>query len=275
MRKSALLWGFSLLCLLFVAGCDSTLNPIAEDSGVASIYGVLTLSEQPSLIRVENLNDPLVGDTTRELEAEVTLTNRRTGKTRVLPDSILVFDGVPTQNFQADFDVKEETTYQITVDLPSGSAKAVATTPESTRVAIRPLGPASCTQSVRTSFPNVSDEKSVRAELGIPWRGSVHWIDLEVNQPGEVPVTTFTPAFAMREVVPQSVLSSTGPPKEYCSILFAPLRIAFTHFGPDWPSDSVAADPFESRVENGLGLFGGIHQDTLLKPTITPLGNAP
>jgi len=256
--------------LLLLAGCDTTLAPFAEETGVASVYGVLTLSEGPSFIRVKNLNDPLIGDSTRTLDATVTLTNRETGATETLADSIVVFDGVYTHNFRADLDIQEETTYRITVDHPDGRARATATMPESTRVDVRPEGPVACTQRVRLLFQNVPKPCLIRAEVGIPWRNDIHWIDLETSQSGNAPVGRVTPSSALREVVPESVLLSVGPPAEYCSLLFGPVRIAYTHLGPDWPRDSVVADPFDSEVENGLGVFGGVHRDTILKPTTLP-----
>lgn len=259
-----------LLGLLLLGGCDSTFNPFAEETGVASIYGVLTLSDGPSFIRVKNLNDPLIGDSTRTLDATVTLTNRETGATETLSDSVVVFDGVYTHNFRTDLDLQQKTTYRITVDHPNGRAQATATLPESTRVDVRPTEAVSCTQQVQVFFQNVSAPRFVRAEVGIPWRSDLRWIDLETSQTGSVPVGRVTPSAALRRVVPESILLSVGPPEEYCSLLFGPLRIAYTHFGPDWPSDSVVADPFASRVENGLGVFGGIHRDTVRKPTTLP-----
>jgi hypothetical protein len=58
--------------------------------------------------------------------------------------------------------------------------------------------------------------------------------------------------------------------KDHLLLLFGPLRIDYTHFGPDWPSDSVVAAPFASRVENEPGVFGGIHRDTVRKSTTLP-----
>ncbi len=259
-----------LLGLLLLGGCDTTFDPFAEETGVASIYGVLTLSDAPSFIRVKNLNAPLVGDSTRVLDATVTLTNQETGATETLTDSVVVFDGVYTHNFRTDLGLQGETTYRITVESPNGRVRATATLPESTRVDVRPTGAVSCTQQVQIFFQNVSAPRFVRAEVGIPWRNDVHWIDLETSQTGSVPVGRVTPSSALRQVVPESVLLSVGPPEEYCSLLFGPLRIAYTHFGPDWPPDSVVADPFASRVENGLGVFGGIHRDTVRTPTTPP-----
>ncbi|MFB6247725.1 MAG: hypothetical protein ABEL97_04060 [Salinibacter sp.] len=259
-----------LLGLLLLGGCDSTVDPFAEETGVASVYGVLTLSEAPSFIRVKNLNDPLVGDSTRMLDATVTLTNRETGATETLTDSVVAFDGVYTHNFRTDLDLQERTTYRITVQSPAGRVHATATLPESTRVDVRPEGSVSCTQQVQIAFQNVSEPRLVRAEVGVPWRNDIHWVDLETSQTGSVPIGRVTPSAALRRVVPESVLLSVGQPAEYCSVLFGPLRIAYTHFGPDWPPDSVVADPFASQVENGLGVFGGIHRDTVYKPTTVP-----
>ena len=266
---SPLHWGPVLLLtgLLLLGGCDTTVDPFAEETGVASVYGVLTLSEGPSFVRVKDLNAPLIGDSTRVLDATVTLTNRETGATETLSDSVVAFDGVYTHNVRADLDLQEETTYRITVEQSRGRARATATMPASTRVDVRPEGPVACTGQVRIRFQNVPGPRFVRAEVGLPWRNEIHWIDLETSQSGSAPVGRVTPSAALREVVPESVLLSVGRPEEYCSLLFGPLRIAYTHLGPDWPADSVVADPFASRVENGLGVFGGIHRDTVVKPT--------
>jgi hypothetical protein len=269
---SPLHWGPVLLLtgLLLLGGCDTTVDPFAEETGVASVYGVLTLSEGPSFVRVKNLNAPLIGDSTRPLDATVTLTNRETGATETLSDSVVAFDGVYTHNFRVDRPLQEATPYRISVEHADGRVQATATMPASTRVDVRPEGPVACTGQVRIAFENVPDPRLVRAEVGVPWRNDVHWVALETTQTGRVPLGRVTPSAALRRVVPESVLLSVGRPEEYCSLLFGPLRIAYTHFGPDWPADSVVADPFASPVENGLGVFGGIHRDTIRKATTLP-----
>jgi hypothetical protein len=48
------------------------------------------------------------------------------------------------------------------------------------------------------------------------------------------------------------------------------MRVAYTHFGPDWPADSIVANPLGSNVEGGLGIFGGLHRDTLRQAITLP-----
>lgn len=257
--------------LLLMVGCESTIDPFAEETGQFAIYGFLSVSEGEHFLRVEDLNDPLVPGSTRVISATVTLENLDTGGAEMLVDSIVVFDGIYTHNFRSDQIIQPGATYRITVERPDGggAAHATATMPPLTEVGVAPEGPATCTEPIEFHFRNVPEPRLLRAAVGVDVTGGrVRWTDLETPEVGAdgTPIHSFSASSILRNFYPQPVLDSIGPPSKYCVLIDdKKLRLAYTHFGPDWPPDSLLTDPLESPVENGVGVFGGLHRDTLVK----------
>lgn len=261
---SLLLVGFTLLL-----GCDTSLQPIDEDTGLFSIYGYLTLSNRPHYIRIRNLKDPVFDGSDAGIPATVTLEHLETGTTETLDDSIVVFQGVQTHNFKSSQDIQPDDKYRIVVERSDGaSTQVTATMPELTNVGVDPSAPIACTEDVTFTFFNVPEPRLLKVSVGFLWRGQWHWVERgnPTISPEGTPMTRFSPEGILREVVPERILRSLGPPSEYCTLMVKKeVRVAYSHFGPDWPADSVLTNPVKSQVENGLGVFGGLHRDTLVK----------
>lgn len=260
--------------LILSLGCDPSIDPIDRDAGLFSIYGYLNLTTEPHYVRIRNLKDPILDDSTAGVNATVRLENLETGATEVLDDSIVVFQGVQTHNFSSDLDILPSDKYRIVVEREDGeSTEATATMPPLTKTDDRPSGPVNCTDHFRVNFPNVPEPRFVRINLGIHWRGRWRWTHVDEPNVGEggVPTVAFAPTTIIRRIIPERILITTGPPREYCDLLGKKaVRVAYTHFGPDWPADSLLANPVASRVENGLGVFGGLHRDTIEKAIEIP-----
>lgn len=256
-------------------GCDNTVDPFAEERGQFSIQGVLTLSQEEHFIRVKDLNDPLIGDSTRTLDVTVTLENQATGTTERLADSIVAFDGLFTHNFRTDQDIQPGVTYELTVERPDGrSSQATATMPPETRVESRPPRPDSirCSGGLILRFQNVPKGRFLRVFAGFNWNRAWRWAEIQDPETS----IGIEPARFVEKVIPNRVfraeLGSNWQEQKrlFCTLLDkGRIRIAYTHFGPDWPPDSVLANPIESSVRNGLGVFGGVHRDTLSR-VLTP-----
>lgn len=264
----------AVFSLLVLGGCDNSLDPIQEDVGLFSVYGYISPTNDHQLIRVRDLNDPLVRDSTRTLTATVTLENLETGRTETLTDSIVTFQGIFTHNFQPRQDIQHGVTYRLSVQRTDGrSVQTTATTPEVTTVDLKPAGPVECVEQVEIFFRNVTDQRLVRVSVGFAWRNHLTWVDLDVPTIGDTgtPYNAFNPATILEGVFPERFQDTLGQdPANFCGALDDDkFRIAYTHFGPDWPTDRVLTDPLESNVENGLGIFGGLRRDTLIK-TVTP-----
>lgn len=273
-RHTGWTWMFILFSGLLVTGCDSTLQPFDEDAGLFSVYGYLTLSGSQHFLRVRDLDAPLLPDSTRTLDATVTLKNLSTGQTETLTDSIVVYEGVYTHNFRSAQDIQPATQYRITIEQDGKRTHATATMPEKTKVGIEPKGKIRCTQSVYVTFQNVPEKRLLQMSVGIPWRNHLNWVeasDFDTGTNGNL-IERFDAASIARAVMPERILSTVGFQSEKFCSLFDENRvyIAFTHYGPDWPADSIRTNPTQSAVQNGLGTFGGLHRDTLVKTIDLP-----
>lgn len=263
--------------LLLFAGCDTTLEPFSEETGLYSIYGYLTVGKETHHIRIKNLNDPVLSDTSATLDATVTLENLDSGTTKTLLDSLVRFGGISTHNFRAQQEIDPATRYRLTVERSDGrSARSTASTPKITVAEISPPEDAPCYDVVRIRFPEISERRLVRASIGVSYGGQTEWVPVELvggRGDGRGVFYGFKPALAVEEVVPNDITPVVNcDPNKYCSLLDdRKIRVAYTHFGPDWPADSLITNPLESNVENGTGIFGGLRRDTLVTLTDTEL----
>lgn len=257
--------------LLLLTGCDASLTAFERDTGLYSVHGYLTLSQNQHFLRIKDLKSPVTPDSTRMLDATVTLTNVSTGQRETLTDSIVVLDQVFTHNFRTDQDIQPGATYRLTVERPSGGAtQATATMPRNTEVEIMPpSGTVECTEGITLYFRGIRGESRVQVSGGVVWDGSVRWTRNDLEVPGEDSVSTtggYRPSKIVREVVPEAVWSSIQEPGDYCRVLDERIvKVAYTHFGPGWPADSVLGNPAQSTVENGLGVFTGLRRDTVTR----------
>jgi hypothetical protein len=257
---------------LLVAGCDTSVQPFAEDRGLYSVYGLFTLSQDTHFVRVRSLNDPPADDSVRPLDATVTLENRTTGRTEMLEDSVVVFEGEPTHNFRVTQAIQPGASYRLTVERSDGRAtRADLTMPPVTQVQVDPDSVLPCATSARLTFENVPAPRFVEVSARLVVDEEIHWVSLGPARPnpGGRLVIGYGASSLVSKVVPQQVLDAIGDPRAYCQLLDdKELRIAYTHYGPDWPADSIRTDPTASTVDNGLGFFGGLRRDTLTQQVV-------
>jgi len=244
-------------------GCDNTVDPFAEDTGLFSVYGYLSVSRSENFVRVRNLNTPPTSDSARTLDATVRLENLDTGTSEVLADSIVTFGGVYTHNVRMDAPVAPGATYRLTVErAEGGQSEATATMPRRPDLAVEPAptDTVACAGDVLLRFRNLRPESTVGLSVAVSWSGESRWVD----QGAVTPTTGFVPWRIVEKALPGYALDQVSDRTDYCTLLDEPeFRIAYTRYGPDWPADSVFADPTASAVENGLGVFGGFQRDTL------------
>lgn len=247
---------------LLVSGCDNSVTILDRDTGLYSVYGALDINAETNYIRVKNLNTPLVADSTRTLEATVTLENRRTGTSMVLEDSVVQFEGVYTHNFRTTMDITPDTEYQVTVEHPAGrTAQATATTPPVAETDVNPRGEP-CETPIRIAFEPVASPSQLDPEIGFDFGGMQRWTPAfrpraDESNPDRVFVQ-FTPKQLLDAVFkPESPL---GGQEVWCHELDSnELYVRYTHLGPDFgadtPSDSL-------NVPGGIGQFGGFYEDS-------------
>lgn len=250
---------FICTLVLVTGACDTLLEPFDDETGVYSIHGILTLSEDTHYVRIRDINQPVTSDSTPGLDATVTLQNLDEGTTDILTDSVVSFDGTYTHNFRVDTDIQPGDSYELTVERSDGeTATARATMPPVTEVEVSAHEPIFCLTGPVFDFINVPDPRLVEISIGVPWNDSYRWVDRDVEtQSG------FLVWRVLEEALPRSVTAARDS-NRYCTLLpDNKLLVAYTHYGPDWPADSTRLNPVKSNVHNGLGLFGGLHRDTL------------
>lgn len=270
----------ALLALLVWGGCDNTLDPFAE-RGSFSIYGYLTVHQKRHFIRIKDLNDPLLGDSTRTLDATVTLENLEDGTTKTLKDSVVAFEGIFTHNFWADMAVHPQTKYRITVERSDGAiTQATTTTPRITTASVTPQE-GDCLTPFVVTLQDATELRRTRAAVGFRHGGRIVWISQNERiskqnagkdhgpPHGSSAHFAFTPESVLAEEIESVDDPNTPVIEPRCWELGDDkIYIMHTHLGPDWfgalPDGDIGFTPTESRfVDNGLGFFGALYRDTL------------
>lgn len=276
MRNAPVLPRRLLLCaaLVLLAGCENTIEPLAGDGGF-SIHGFVNVSAERQIVRVRDLSSPLTAEATRTIDATVTLRNVATGETTPLQDSVVVFQDVSTHNFWADVDVTASTEYQVIVEGSDGTQTVATTrTPDSVRVEPEPAS-GNCLDNVKVWFRGVTQVNLISTRIGFRTGGRTVWVNkepaFERNAP---PGSDVRLAFQPERILANEIPLQDNPDTSFqyeprCRELDTDaIEVAFTHLGPAWsgqlPEGPLLFDPTDSRfVENGLGFFGGLRQDTV------------
>lgn len=259
--------------LLF--GCDAALDPFAGTAGLYYIYGVFEVTEEEHYVRVQNLNRPPQPEDSAPLNATVTLENLTSGTSTGLVDSTITFDETVTHNFQVDTPIQPGATYRLTVERSDGRrTQATATMPDTTEISLDPAPGSTvpCDRDILLRFRDLPDGTHIRRSVGVRWDGSWRWIQDRLGPANDFIQGGLMPWLIVEKALPTVPLQTINNPKKYCRLLDEKqIRVAYTQFGPDWPPDSVRADPTQSNVENGLGIFGGVRRDTLTWPLGPPV----
>lgn len=256
-------WGLALCVGILLFGCDTALDPFAETTGLYYVYGVFEVNHDEHFVRVRNLNNPpLRSGNPDPLDATVTLENLTAGTSTQLIDSTVTFDETRTHNFRVEQVIQPGATYRLTVERSDGRrTEATATMPETTKVALdpAPTDTVPCDQGIVLNFQDEPKGTRIRRSVGVLFSDSLRWVREQVDvQDG------FVPWRIVEKTLPRPVLQTIDRPERYCRLLDKKeAHVAYTHFGPDWPADSVLTNPTRSNVKNGLGTLGGVRRDTM------------
>lgn len=130
-RNKPIISAVTLIVLAgIISGCDTTFDPFIEDKALYSIYGYLGINREVNYIRIKDLDSPLIADSTRKIDAKVTLTNLASGQTQVLQDSVVRFGEIYMHNFRTTMNITSETKYRVQVTRSDGrSVSATTVTP--------------------------------------------------------------------------------------------------------------------------------------------------
>jgi len=163
-----------LLPLLIIVGCENRVEVLDRSKGSFSVYGGLNLFSDTNYVRVKDLNQPLTDDSTRRLDATVTLTNLSTGTSQTLVDSVRTFDGVNTHNFRTTLDIEPQTSYRVTVEDDSRRTQETTIAPQIATVDAGPTGRV-CNVPIRITFDGVEDPENLEVAVGVEYRGRERW----------------------------------------------------------------------------------------------------
>lgn len=267
-------WVALCAALVLLVGCENTIEPLSGDGGF-SIHGFVNVSAERQFVRVRDLSSPLTANATRTIDATVTLKNVATGETTSMQDSVVVFQDVYTHNFWADVDIQAGTEYQVIVEGSDG-ARTVASTRTPDLVRVEPEPPSGhCLDNFKVWFRGITELNLITTRVGFRTGGSSVWLNEEpAFERNASPGSDVRLAFQPERILANEIPSQDNPDTSFryeprCLLLdTSALRVAFTHLGPAWsgqlPEGPLLFDPTDSRfVENGLGFFGGLRQDTV------------
>lgn len=268
-----------ILAGLFLGSCDDrTVNPFEDNVKPYSVYGFLDLDENPNFVRVRQLNKPYFEGQTDSLDATVLFENLQTGVVTELRDSVVLFNGFITNNYIVPEVLTPDSEYKLTVRRSDGEqVESVARVPKITVPEIVSPNAIQCETMLEIRFHNVIRPEYVRLQIGVRYQGVFHWATLgRVNQlrhrtnADEMFVQMRTRNLLV-EIFPPAAIDnpSVNPmglfPTVNCNMLDQPrIYFRYVHFGPEWDAVRFVTDPLESSsIQDGLGFFGGLRQDTL------------
>jgi len=268
-----------LAMILLFAACDArTVDPFEKDVKPYSVYGYLDLDRNPNFVRVRQLNKPYFEGQADSLDATVFFENLQTGVVTELRDSVVIFNGFVTNNYIIPESLTPDSRYKLTVRRSDGeSVESVARIPKITVAIVDVPGPIACETPIDFRFQNVIKPEYVRLQVGVRYQGVFHWAtvgrvnSLKHRDGLDEMIVSMRTRNLLVELFPPPALDnpSVDPmglmPTVNCNRLdVARIYLRYVHYGPEWNAVRFVTDPLTSTsIDNGLGFFGGLRQDTL------------
>ena len=253
-----------IVCLAAaLSGCDNSLEPINEETGIFAIYGFLDLKEQKQYIRVRDLNLPFTREATETIDATVTLHNLTLGTSTLLESERRAHQDVYQHNFLFSDSVFPDHEYRLVVERSDGvTVEAITRTPTMPEPVTEPMNQ-NCYVPIEFSKQPMNGGTIVlRVGLG-PTENS-RWGAPQVLRPDSLGRAAFT--FIPDEQV-SVILPGTGLDRRCGDHLFADnIYISYIHYGPEF-YERIANDPFD--IFASTQRFGALYFDTLAVPVDT------
>lgn len=245
-----------------LTACDNSLDPVNRQKGLYSLYGSLNVDKDTNYIRIKNLNTPFVKDSTRKIDANVSLRNLDNGASEVMSDSVVKFKGIYTHNFYTTMDIEEATDYELSIRRSDGkSARALATTPEIADVQTGPEGQ-TCYSEIEMRFQPVAPEDELNLSIGFDLRGERYWA---FPVPERVEDNTLVFRFTPKDILDRVFNPFTGDGVCCFQLSNSKFYVKYTHFGPNYlkgTTDTLA-------IPGGTGRFGGLYDRSYSFPIDT------
>ena len=177
--KNAGILSVALVMILGIYACDTSIQPIVNKGKAYSMYGPLNLQASPNYIRVHDTNDLLNPDQTKDLGAQVIMTNLNTGISQLLEEEIRVFDSLYTHNFEIPDSLEYDTRYKFVLEDRDGYQDSViSVTTKKTDLSII-QDTVKCTQNFLIQLTDVDLDAGERIEtlvgikVGAAWKYTI------------------------------------------------------------------------------------------------------
>lgn len=253
---------FSLGLVLWACD-DNTLDPLDEETGIYSIYGVLDLNEETNYIRIRDLNAPFTAEATRELNAVVTLENLGIGTSEQLVSERTEQEGVYHHNFVVNGVIQPDTEYRLTIKRTDGVTVTVSEITPTKPEPVITSANTDCDTPIEVEF---SPEKGGTLTYNIGFEfGRTYFLTTQVlrsdgNNPEKLSFA-FTPADIIRSTI-YSNLSQIR-----CHDLSSEnFILLYRHYGPGL-YEKIENDPFD--ILRSTERFGGYYNERLDIPIDT------
>lgn len=278
------------IAVFFLSGCELHFEPFFEEDTVQySLYGSMAIDQSVNHLRIMDVNQPLIEDSTGKADVKVIFEDLTAGHTEILNDTIVAFQEFLTQNFRVTTPIRPDHLYKVTVD--DGTSEpltATASAPAITELQKDPEAPIRCFEELQLHFHNVDHPETIHLEAGFPYQNEINWTHISGNcveikhiKEQDIWRLTGTPADMLKYYFPTGGVEDPcdPPPEISCQDLDTDeIYLRYYHLSSDYetyykPTTPIA--PIQSpTVEHGIGFFG-IHnkkQDSLLIDTTTSGG---
>ena len=243
-----------------ISGCDNSLEPIDEETGIFAIYGFLDLNKQNHYIRVRDLNVPFTREATETIDATVTLHNLTLGTSTLLESEHRAHQDVYQHNFLVSGTIQPNAEYNLTVKRSDGvSVEVQAVMPTKPEPVITPSNP-NCFTPVEVELNPLQGGVlvyTIGVNLGSPSPRftAERIIRTSGDQPGKISFT-----FTLAEVVDEVRFFNTPACEE---LNLDHYMINYRHFGPGF-YEKLENDPFD--ILQSTERFGGYYRVSLVLP---------
>lgn len=215
-------------------------------------------------VRVKDLNDLLLRDSTRNLDANVSWINLDNGVSHQLDHLVVEFDSIYTHNFPIPYTIEDATNYRLLIEgTDGGTAWADIYTPEFAEMTISPDVPVySCSDPIEFTFEPVLSREPFITE-GIINRGMNAMLTFKEEEEEEVDDKKWTFRYNSVEDLLQWIEKVViGCP---CTLTCSDLtdnviHIAYQHYSSGYFGQTTLDT---TSVTGGAGRFGAFYHDTV------------
>ena len=231
----------------------------------------MAMNQPVNHIRVMDVNQPLIEDSTGIADVKVIFEDLTTGNSETLNDTIVEFHDFLTQNFRVTTPIQPNHHYRVTVD--DGKNEPLITTasaPAITELRKDPDIPPRCFEELQLHFHNVDYPETIHLKAGFPYQNRINWthisgncVNIEHVEKQNIWRVTGTPEDMLKYYFPEPGVDDPcdAPPEVSCQDLDTDkIYLKYYHLSADYETyykPTEPLDPIQSpTIKNGIGFFG-------------------